>query len=645
MNQIEKYAQWQNTLQQHEYKYSPELYTKFKGIFKNNIIPTAWLPGTNELENSNLAFCLKELGFDNYHQFFSWASLNRDKFWDYSIKKLKIHFKQPYDTILDISPGYDNPIWCKNAVLNIVDSCFLAKPDKTALIIGSESHSDVIRLTYEELFIKVNQFANGLLEKGFQTEDRIILYLPFCEEAIIAFLGTIKAGMVNVLVADSFTSEELNKRTKISQAKTIITIDEYQYNGKTIQVYEKIKETINTSCIVVKRTSNSISEKDTDYLEIIKKGKNSFTSVKTKPLDFTSILFSSGTTGIPKAIPWTHLTPIKAASDAYYHQNIKENDIVTWTTGMGWMMAPWLIYAALINKATLAIYNGSPITENFGQFIENEKISILGTIPSVVRGWKKNSFHEKFNWQVKVFSSTGEPSSSIEYFYLMGLGNYKAPIIEYCGGTEIGGAYITGTVLQPASPGYFTSPALGLDISLLNSNKSISKAGETGEVYIIPPSLGLSQTLLNKDHFKEYYDGNPRNPQGILLRKHGDALERIVEGGLTYYKSIGRTDDTMNLGGIKISSIELEELVNKHPRVIESAAVAVQDKNGGPEKLIIFVVLHQKTKMEDLKAEIQDLINKHLNPLFRVNMVKDIKEMPRTASNKIMRKELRKEIK
>ena len=162
----------------------------------------------------------------------------------------------------------------------------------------------------------------------------------------------------------------------------------------------------------------------------------------------------------------------------------------------------------------------------------------------------------------------------------MSLAGYK-PVIEYCGGTEIGGGYITGTRVQPAAPSTFTTPALGVDFLLFDEN---GKPTENGEVFIIPPSLGLSASLLNADHNEVYFGGTPQ-PN---LRRHGDAIERL---GDSYYRVHGRIDDTMNLSGIKVSSAEIEEVLNVVSEVQETAAVAVPPKDGGPSQLVIYAVL------------------------------------------------------
>jgi acetyl-CoA synthetase len=211
-------------------------------------------------------------------------------------------------------------------------------------------------------------------------------------------------------------------------------------------------------------------------------------------------------------------------------------------------------------------------------------------------------------------------------------------VIEYLGGTEIGGGHITGTVVQPASPSTFTTPALGTDFVILDENGATVDEGEMGELFLVPPALGLSQTLLNADHHAVYYRGCPRGPGNTVLRRHGDEVVRLAHG---CYRALGRADDTMNLGGIKVSCIELERVANDHPAVYESAAVAVPAPGGGATRLVLFVVLEGGVGPETLPGDLQKAIASGLNPLFKVHDVRVVESLPRTVSNKIMRRTLR----
>ncbi|HEX9708476.1 MAG TPA: AMP-binding protein, partial [Candidatus Thermoplasmatota archaeon] len=352
------------------------------------------------------------------------------------------------------------------------------------------------------------------------------------------------------------------------------------------------------------------------------------------------ILFSSGTTGTPKAIPWTHLTPIKCAMDGHFHQDIHTGDVVAWPTNIGWMMGPWLIYATLVNGATIALHTGAPNTRDFCLFVEEARVTMLGVVPALVRAWRSQEATRGLDWSgLRCFSSTGEASNQEDYLWLMAQTGYQAPVIEYCGGTEIGGGHITGTLVQPASPATFTTPALGLDFVILDDDGRLVPEGEMGTLYLVPPSVGLSERLLNRDHDEEYYNGAPRGPSGEVLRRHGDAVLRLGKG---FYRAEGRADDTMNLGGIKVSSAELERVVDADPAVAQSAAVGVPPPSGGAEELVLFIV--PRERIDDpgrLRMRLQERISQELNPLFRVRDIVPIDALPRTASNKVMRRELR----
>jgi acetyl-CoA synthetase len=239
---------------------------------------------------------------------------------------------------------------------------------------------------------------------------------------------------------------------------------------------------------------------------------------------------------------------------------------------------------------------------------------------------------------VRTFSSTGEPSNRRDSLWLMSRTGYRAPVIEYCGGTEIGGGYLTGTVVQPASPATFSTPALGLDLAVLDDSGGPVPENAEGEVFLVPPSIGLSQTLLNRDHDAVYYRNCPAGPGGQPLRRHGDQVARLPGGS---YRAQGRADDTMNLGGIKVSSLELERVVERHPAIFEAAAVAVQPGGEGAESLVVFVVLSSDAGGEELRRELGAMLATQLNPLFKIHDLVVVDRLPRTASNKLMRRELR----
>jgi len=578
---------------------------------------------------------MQQYSFKNYQDFWKWSITNKEVFWEATIENLGIKQEKKFTSIVDISKGVENAEWLKNSKLNIVDSCFQNSDDAIAVVFQEEG-KELQKVTQKELLNLVNQIANGLVELGLKQGDKIAVDMPMTLEAVAIYLAAIKAGMPVVTIADSFTSNEIAVRLKITEPKLIFTQDILQRAGKELPLFSKVIEAKAPKAVVLKVSDKKINLRNKDiYFDDFLSSKTNFKTIIQNPDDIITILFSSGTTGEPKAIPWTHTTPIKGASDGYYHQDIHKNDVVCWPTNLGWMMGPWLVFAALINKATIALYYGTPTDNRFGEFVQNAKVTMLGVIPSFVKYWKSSKCMEKYDWNaIKCFSSTGEVSNPLEMEYLMQLANNK-PVIEYCGGTEIGGGYVTSTVVQPNIASTFSTQALGGEFVLLDENNNKSTKGE---LFLIPPIMGLSNTLLNRNHFDVYYKDTPKY-KSKTLRRHGDQLEQLENG---YFKAQGRVDDAMNLGGIKVSSVQIEAVLNRLSFIKESAAIAVSPKGGGPSLLVVYYVEHKSLLTDNERLqEVKSSIRKQLNPLFKVTDLVKIEALPRTASNKVMRRKLR----
>ncbi len=597
-----------------------------------------WQPTTDFIKKTNLYKIMHQKGFKNYPDFYNWSVTDRPAFWDTTVKALDIQLKKPYSSVLD-DTDMEKPLWLKEAQMNIVDSCFTAPPDATAIKYQSENSNTISVLTYDDLHKLVNKIANSLIHNGLQKGDAIGIDMAMNIEAVAIYLAAIKAGITVVTVADSFTPNEIKVRFDITSPKLVFTQDYLIRGDKKLPLYDKVLEAGAEKMVVIAPEDSNIRLRRQDiFWDDFLVENDRFESVSANPLDTTTILFSSGTTGAPKAIPWNHTTAIKSAADGFYHHDIQSGDVVAWPTNLGWMMGPWLIYATLINNGTIALFEGSPMSNAFGQFIQNAKVNMLGIVPSIVRAWKNIGTMENYDWSaIKCFSSTGESSNPEEMIYLMQLAGNK-PVIEYCGGTEIGGGYVTSTLIQTNIPSTFSTPALGSEFVIVNEEGVLS---DKGEVFLVPPAMGLSFQLLNKNHHEVYYKNTPEI-DGKLLRRHGDFLVRLDNG---YYRVMGRTDDSMNLGGIKVSSLQIEELVNSHLAVMESAAIAVSPPKGGPALLVLYVVPNAIVDKDLLQYELQKLIKQKLNPLFKIHDVVITDKLPRTASNKIMRRVLRNQYK
>lgn len=596
-----------------------------------------WLPTAESSAETNVGHWIAELGLQKFADFHRWSVEQRSEFWRAAAERLGIRFQTQPTRSLDESLGPTKPIWFPDAKLNIVESCFSAAPDATAIIAGS-ANGELRSIPYAELQRLSNQVANSLADLGCKFGDAIAVVLPMTAMSVPIYLGIIQAGCVVVSIADSFAPPEIATRLKIANAKWVFTYDYQIRAGKKLPLYAAVRSASEIPAIVLpvdETLSVDLREHDRDWDEFLV-SRDQFQPIPATPFETINILFSSGTTGEPKAIPWTHLTPIKCAMDGYCHQDIRPGDVCTWPTNLGWMMGPWLIFATLINRGTIGLYEDAPMGAGFGRFVQDAAVTMLGVVPTIVKAWKASQDMEPFDWSaIRVFSSTGEASQAEEMAYLSSLAGGK-PIIEYCGGTEIGGGYISSSLLETNYAAAFNTPAIGSDFVLLDER---GEASDDGEAFLIPPTIGLSNRLVNRDHWQTYYADVPIIPGIEQLRRHGDHFRRI---GDSVYVAGGRVDDTMNLGGIKVSSAELERVLNSIAGVVETAAVA-DDSGGGAARLIVFAVVDSKSKLESeqLNSAMNGQLRSQLNPLFKVSEVRLIEKLPRTASGKIMRRELR----
>ncbi len=545
-----------------------------------------WEPDPETVASANVTKFAENVGQPCFEDLYAWSVREPELFWSRVVDRLGIVFQEPPETVLDLSTGVEQPKWLVGSQLNICQSCFQSDAAVTAIVASCPDGSRVT-VSYGELQDRVSRVAASIHAAGFQAGDRLAIVMPMNVESVVIYLGIIYAGCAAVSIADSFAAPEIAKRLEISQARAVFCSDAYFRGTKRIQLYERVQQAGAKQAIVVPLDEpGELRPGDLLFADFLSAAGDPDSSppILGEPDRLINVLFSSGTTGDPKAIPWDQTVPIKCATDGFFHHDIRPGDVVCWPTNLGWMMGPWLIFAALINRATIALYHDVPTSSGFGQFVQDARVTMLGVVPTIVRAWRSSNEMQRFDWSfVRCFSSTGEASHPDDMEYLAGLAGGR-PVIEYCGGTEIGGGYITSTVVQPNVAGTFSTPALGSRFVILDAD---GRLADEGQLYLVPPAMGLSRTLLNRNHHETYYADTPVGPGGEKLRRHGDYFRRLSGG---YYQAGGRVDDTMNLGGIKTSSAEIEQVLNRLPSISETAAIALATDGSGPEQLIVFVV-------------------------------------------------------
>ncbi|KAH6763477.1 acyl-activating enzyme 17 [Perilla frutescens var. hirtella] len=631
--------------------------------------PPAWLPDPGGANMTNVGKLLEEQGkellgskyvdpISSFLHFQEFSVSNPEVYWKTLFDKMDIYFSTPPECILHEDPTQPGGNWLPSATTNPANNCLTLNAQRShndiAVIWRDEGDDElpVNKMTIKELRTSVWHVAHAIetlkLEKG----SAIAIDMPMNVNSVAIYLAIVLAGYVVVSIADSFAPDEISARLKISKAKAIFTQDLIVRGDRKLPLYSRVVEAQSPLAIVIPNKGTSLSMKlrdnDISWQSFLERTNGSreveFVAVEQPTKAFTNILFSSGTTGEPKAIPWTVATPFKAAADGWCHMDIRKGDIIAWPTNLGWMMGPWLVYASLLNGASIALYNGSPLGSGFAKFVQDAKVTMLGVIPSIVRAWKSANSTASYDWSaIRSYASTGEASNVDEYLWLMSRAQYK-PVIEYCGGTEIGGGFVTGSLLQSQSLAAFSTPAMGCSLFILGDEgfPIPQDCSGIGELALGSLMFGASTTLLNADHYNIYFKDMPIW-NGKILRRHGDLFERTSRG---YYRAHGRADDTMNLGGIKVSSVEIERICNAvSTDILETAAIGVPPPGGGPERLAVAIVFKDSDKplldLSYLAASFNSALQKKLNPLFKVSEIIPLSSLPRTATNKVMRRVLR----
>ena len=621
-----------------------------------------WRPDDAIKRGTNIQAVMDERGFGDFASLHAWSIEHGQEFWGYMLERLGILFDLKHGKIIDLSDPR-KPRWMPGAKLNIANSFFLADPDEIALIYQHEG-GQLRQISYGELNEFSNRIANGLARQGIGVGDYVAIDMPMNIKAIAAYIACMKAGCPVVCLADSFNAADIELRLRqIPRAAAAIFTQDVCGGKLAFPLYSKIVETSSAPRAIVATNTNELTDllrpEDISWERFIKGTSSEFVPVQLDPQHHLNVIFSSSTSSgkekeggrpkAPKAIPWLAHTAIKSAVDAHLHHNLGPGRILNWPTNLGWMMGPYSVIGTLINKGTLAVFDGSPVSAEFGEFVSKANVTTLGTVPAMAQRWTDSGSIAGCDWSsIELFSSTGSPSNPLTYFHLMSLVPGFAPVIEYCGGTEIGGSYNSSSLHHKAAPSMFTTPLLGTELAFPREMYGNDEFAQ-GEVAIVMrngvgecPPMGLSTELLNFPHEQTYFGRNARTPQGYPLREHGDVYVRHPGG---FMQSDGRADDGININGIKTSSTELEGFIKDAAlaAVADVVVVAARPAGGGEDLVVVFVVPASGTQIADdeLLAQLKQAVRARNPQLAKINAVELADEIPRTASNKIRRAWLR----
>src|SRR6516162_5293729 len=283
----------------------------------------AWVPSLDFVRTTNIAWLMRRTGMKSYEALHAWSVQHRDEYWKVAIERLGVSWRRPFDRIMDLSDGLEQPRWLPGAIYNIVESCFAAPADSPAIIYQAEG-GPVASITVGELRALAMRVAANLRRHGFQANDRLAIVMPMTAESVAIYLGIILAGCVAVGIADSFQPKEIATRLRAARVTGVFTQDFQERAGKALALYANVIEADSPPAVVLPakdRLSLALRKGDLVWSQFLEPAGH-FEPLPREPSDPITILFSSGTTGEPKAIPWSQTTPIKCAADAHFHQDV-----------------------------------------------------------------------------------------------------------------------------------------------------------------------------------------------------------------------------------------------------------------------------------------------------------------------------------
>ena len=585
---------------------------------------------------------------------------NPKKFWD-KIADENFVWYQRWSKVVDYNMEEANIKWFKNAKLNITKNCLdrhlSVRGDKTAIIWEpNDPKEEAQHISFNELYERVNKTANVLRAMGIEKGDRVCIYLPMIPELAITMLACAKLGAVHSVIFAGFSASAVASRVNDCGAKMVITSDGSYRGNKVLDLKSIVDEALEKcetveNVLVVKRTNNDVKMKEgRDYWmsEYYDKASTDFVTVIMDAEDPLFILYTSGSTGKPKGM--LHTCAGYMVYTAYTFKNVfnyKENDIYWCTADIGWITGhSYILYGPLLNGATTVIFEGVPTYPDAGRFwevIEKHKVTQFYTAPTAIRSLAKESVEwvQKHNLEsLKVIGSVGEPiNDEAWHWYNDNVGNKKCPIVDTWWQTETGGILISPIPFAtPTKPTYATLPLPGVQPVLMDDKRNeITGNQVTGNLCIRFPWPGIARTIWG-DHqrYKEtYFSAFP----GKYFT--GDGALRDEVG---YYRITGRVDDVIIVSGHNLGTAPIEDSINEHPAVAESAIVGYPHDVKG-NALYGFVILKEsgeERNRENLAKEINQLISEQIGPIAKLDKIQFVSGLPKTRSGKIMRRILRK---
>ncbi|CAL2105208.1 acetyl-CoA synthetase (AMP-forming) [Tenacibaculum sp. 190524A02b] len=597
---------------------------------------------------------------EEYYQVYRKSVRNPEMFWE-EIAEEHFVWRKRWNNVLSYDFSKPEVKWFEGAKLNITENCIdrhlQVRGDKTAILFEPNDPKDAaIHISYKELHKRVCKFANVLKENGIKKGDRVCIYLPMIPELAISVLACARIGAVHSVVFAGFSSTALATRVNDCEAKMVITSDGSFRGAKTIDlkgIVDEALESCNTvdTVLVAKRIATDISMKEgrDKWLQpLLDKASDVCEPEIMDAEDPLFILYTSGSTGSPKGM--LHTTAGYMVYTAYTFKNVfnyREDDVYWCTADIGWITGhSYIVYGPLANGATTVMFEGVPSYPDYGRFwevVEKHKVTQFYTAPTAIRALAKENldYVDSYNLStLKVLGTVGEPiNEEAWHWYNDNVGKKKSPIVDTWWQTETGGIMISPLpYATPTKPTYATLPLPGIQLALMDeTGNEINGNQVDGRLCVKFPWPSMARTIWgNHQRYKDTYFSAFENKYFT-----GDGALRDEVG---YYRITGRVDDVIIVSGHNLGTAPIEDAINEHPAVAESAIVGFPHDIKG-NALYGYVILKETGEGRDhdnLRKEINQIITEHIGPIAKLNKIQFTVGLPKTRSGKIMRRILRK---
>lgn len=595
--------------------------------------------------------------FEQYKEAYQKSVEHPEEFWEEQARTFE--WFTPWQKVLEWDFHEGKTKWFvegkTNITVNCLDRYLELRGDQTALIWEpNDPDNSVRKFTYRQLYSEVCRFANGLKAIGVEKNDRVCIYMPMVPELVIAILACARIGAVHSVVFAGFSASSLAERIKDASCKWVICSDFNNRGPKTIPVKSVVDEAIAIGCdsvqnVIVQQNSGGEihwHQRDIQWDQIIEGQPEECSPEITDSEDMLFILYTSGSTGRPKGVVHTCGGYMVYAS--YTFKNVfqyQEGEIFWCTADIGWITGhTYLIYGPLLSGATTLMFEGTPFYPNASRFwriIDKHQVQIFYTAPTAIRALmaEGDEFTEGHNLSsLRVLGSVGEPINAEAWHWFHDkIGKNKIPLVDTWWQTETGGIMITPLAgVTDHKPCFASYPLPGVQPLLVDSNgKEITDNEVEGLLCIRYPWPSIIRTTYgDHERCRENYFG--KFP-GLYFT--GDGARRDKEGR---YRIIGRVDDVINVSGHRIGTAEVENAINEHPLIVESAVVAIPHAIKGSGIFAYVIVLKDSERDRDLIYEINKILRQSIGAFACIDHVKVVPGLPKTRSGKIMRRILRK---